>query len=120
MIDGRWSMVDSLRSHNAIATTKQTTTSLNNNSDGSQHYKNIRFRMKIFSLTILLLEVMAYSYACHDDCLLPVEVGPCRASLPRYAFDGQKCELFTYGGCKGNSNNFQQLSECEQTCQDCV
>ncbi|GFY14561.1 kunitz-type serine protease inhibitor bitisilin-3 [Trichonephila clavipes] len=56
----------------------------------------------------------------NDDniCRLPAEKGPCEAFIPRYFFDHTKgsCEIFVYGGCKGNANNFETLKECETRC----
>lgn len=51
-------------------------------------------------------------------CELPVESGPCRAAISRYAFHSAtgRCELFTYGGCQGNANNFETLEACEARC----
>ncbi|KFD45427.1 hypothetical protein M514_13698 [Trichuris suis] len=53
-----------------------------------------------------------------NPCKLPAETGPCKASLTRYhyAWDLKKCVAFTYGGCKGNSNNFESIAECEEKC----
>lgn len=55
-----------------------------------------------------------------DFCQLPSERGPCRAIKPRFFFNTvrQKCERFMYGGCKGNSNNFQSFIECVETCNN--
>ncbi|GFX46534.1 papilin [Trichonephila clavipes] len=52
-------------------------------------------------------------------CEQKKEVGPCKAAFPRYYYNKntKKCEIFIYGGCKGNSNNFQTLEECEVTCE---
>lgn len=30
--------------------------------------------------------------------------------------DSKKCEEFTYGGCKGNSNRFATKEDCEIKC----
>lgn len=51
-------------------------------------------------------------------CKLPKDPGPCRAAIPRYWFNHQtgSCEVFLYGGCGGNDNNFETPSECEQAC----
>ncbi|XP_031613217.1 tissue factor pathway inhibitor a isoform X1 [Oreochromis aureus] len=51
-------------------------------------------------------------------CALKDEPGPCRAIKDRYFFnvDSGRCELFEYGGCGGNQNNFETLEECEETC----
>ncbi|GFR05007.1 hypothetical protein TNCT_498982 [Trichonephila clavata] len=51
-------------------------------------------------------------------CSQKKEVGPCKAAMPRYYYNKKtkKCEKFIYGGCKGNSNNFQTLEDCEATC----
>ena len=52
-------------------------------------------------------------------CALPFDTGPCKGNQPRYGFgpDGH-CELFTYGGCQGNANNFVTLAECQTACGD--
>ncbi|KAK7898786.1 hypothetical protein WMY93_019639 [Mugilogobius chulae] len=51
-------------------------------------------------------------------CLLPPEEGPCRANIQRFYYNTltQKCELFFYGGCQGNANNFHTYQECHKTC----
>uniref|UniRef100_A0A3Q1EXZ9 BPTI/Kunitz inhibitor domain-containing protein n=1 Tax=Acanthochromis polyacanthus TaxID=80966 RepID=A0A3Q1EXZ9_9TELE len=52
------------------------------------------------------------------DCRLPMKVGPCRASFPRFFYNvtTQSCSSFTYGGCESNRNNFLTLEECESSC----
>ncbi|KYN36509.1 Kunitz-type proteinase inhibitor AXPI-I, partial [Trachymyrmex septentrionalis] len=52
-------------------------------------------------------------------CLLPMKMGPCRADIPRYAYNSAsgQCEQFIYGGCHANANNFKTMSECEMTCK---
>jgi hypothetical protein len=47
------------------------------------------------------------------------EVGDCDAAIPRFFFDTLKgvCAPFTYGGCGGNENNFETLSECDEACR---
>ena len=60
--------------------------------------------------------------ACRDQCVcgLPPETGLCKAAFPRYFYNStsEQCEGFTYGGCGGNSNNFETLSECNNVCSD--
>jgi len=43
---------------------------------------------------------------------------PCRAFIPRYFYNdtAQQCEMFIYGGCDGNDNNFETAAECRQNC----
>jgi len=53
-----------------------------------------------------------------DDCLQLKEVGPCRASIPRFHFDSKtkSCQKFVFGGCMPNGNNFETLEACEGKC----
>ncbi|XP_039503165.1 tissue factor pathway inhibitor a isoform X2 [Pimephales promelas] len=54
----------------------------------------------------------------HHLCALKKDEGPCRAMKDRFYFDIDtgRCELFEYGGCQGNANNFETLQECEDMC----
>jgi len=51
-------------------------------------------------------------------CTLPVEVGACRAAIPRHFYNAERgeCESFIYGGCNGNENNFEKAEDCEAMC----
>ncbi|KAI7793234.1 alpha-1-microglobulin [Triplophysa rosa] len=51
-------------------------------------------------------------------CRLPIDSGPCKASLDLWAFDSSvgKCVSFKYGGCKGNGNRFYSQKECNEYC----
>ena len=53
-----------------------------------------------------------------DICELPSEVGPCRGQYPRWFFNttSRECELFLYGGCQGNQNQFETIHECIDHC----
>lgn len=54
----------------------------------------------------------------NELCALKDEQGPCKAIKDRFFFnvDNGRCELFEYGGCGGNANNFKTLEDCEETC----
>uniref|UniRef100_A0A8B9S694 Tissue factor pathway inhibitor n=1 Tax=Apteryx owenii TaxID=8824 RepID=A0A8B9S694_APTOW len=54
----------------------------------------------------------------HSICALKADEGPCKAIHMRYYFNLQsrECEIFEYGGCHGNENNFLTLEECQKTC----
>ncbi|XP_042350914.1 tissue factor pathway inhibitor-like [Plectropomus leopardus] len=54
----------------------------------------------------------------NELCALKDEPGPCKAIKYRFFFnvDTGNCELFEYGGCGGNANNFETLEACEETC----
>uniref|UniRef100_A0A803V0L4 Protein AMBP n=1 Tax=Ficedula albicollis TaxID=59894 RepID=A0A803V0L4_FICAL len=58
--------------------------------------------------------------ACRTEaaCRLPVVPGPCQALVTRWAFDAAqgKCITFSYGGCKGNGNQFYSEKECKEYC----
>ncbi|XP_074423456.1 thrombin inhibitor hemalin-like [Larus michahellis] len=51
-------------------------------------------------------------------CRLPLVVGRCRASVPRWWFNGSAgvCQSFVYGGCDGNANSFPGERECRDAC----
>jgi hypothetical protein len=52
-------------------------------------------------------------------CLQSADPGPCRAAMPRWAWNAgtMRCEQFTYGGCQGNGNNFADQAACEAACR---
>ncbi|XP_054836467.1 kunitz-type serine protease inhibitor textilinin-2-like [Eublepharis macularius] len=52
------------------------------------------------------------------QCLLPPDTGPCKANTPHYYYNTiqQRCLVFVYRGCKGNSNNFKTKEVCEEAC----
>ena len=49
----------------------------------------------------------------NEICNLPEDGGRCRALLERYRFNPEtnKCEIFQYGGCGGNKNNFEDIKD---------
>ncbi|NXG72484.1 TFPI1 inhibitor, partial [Baryphthengus martii] len=53
-------------------------------------------------------------------CLHEKDPGICRGYFSRYFYnkEAKLCEVFKYGGCLGNQNNFKTLEECQATCQD--
>jgi hypothetical protein len=53
-------------------------------------------------------------------CHLPAEQGPCEAAFERWYFNAERgvCQVFTYGGCDGNENNFETLAACHAACAD--
>ncbi|KAF3848942.1 hypothetical protein F7725_015439 [Dissostichus mawsoni] len=61
-----------------------------------------------------------------EDCKKAPETGPCKAKLQSYFYNSSSmnCEIFIYGGCGGNLNNFRNDTECMDSChpegEDCV
>ncbi|XP_054469948.1 kunitz-type protease inhibitor 1a [Anoplopoma fimbria] len=51
-------------------------------------------------------------------CMAPKKVGPCRSAFPRWHYNAasEKCEKFTFGGCKENFNNYLTMDECVIAC----
>ena len=51
-------------------------------------------------------------------CELPPAPGHCRAQFRRWYFNinSRKCSWFTFGGCKGNLNNFRSEEACISAC----
>ncbi|XP_010887835.1 kunitz-type protease inhibitor 1 isoform X2 [Esox lucius] len=54
-----------------------------------------------------------------SHCLIPKKVGPCRGSFLRWHYNAasKSCENFTFGGCKGNHNNYLSQQECSDACE---
>ncbi|XP_007077879.2 early lactation protein-like [Panthera tigris] len=52
-------------------------------------------------------------------CRLPPVEGPCRGRFYRYFYNStaHECEHFTYGGCRGNANNFETTEMCRRVCK---
>ncbi|XP_029773937.1 kunitz-type protease inhibitor 3 isoform X3 [Suricata suricatta] len=52
-------------------------------------------------------------------CRLPPARGPCRGHFHRYFHNStaSECEHFTYGGCRGNANNFETAEICRRVCK---
>jgi hypothetical protein len=53
-----------------------------------------------------------------DICNLPPDPGPCDGICPRWFFNPEtgECEMFIWGCCEGNANNFETLEECQAAC----
>ncbi|XP_044021462.1 kunitz-type protease inhibitor 1a isoform X2 [Siniperca chuatsi] len=51
-------------------------------------------------------------------CMVPKKVGPCRSAFPRWHYNAasEKCEQFTWGGCRENLNNYVTMEECIKAC----
>ncbi|RWS04353.1 tissue factor pathway inhibitor 2-like isoform X1 [Dinothrombium tinctorium] len=58
------------------------------------------------------------SRVLHQPCELDKDEGPCMALQLRFYYNkhSDKCESFTFGGCKGNANRFLTKIECEKKC----
>ena len=76
--------------------------------------------MKSVCLVIILISSAAVISVADlpPQCRLPLETGPCRALFMRFGFNPSRgaCQQFTYGGCRGNGNNFKSERECRETC----
>ncbi|XP_069471872.1 tissue factor pathway inhibitor isoform X2 [Ambystoma mexicanum] len=55
-----------------------------------------------------------------EFCFLEDDPGICRGLITRYFYNkhSAKCEMFKYGGCLGNANNFWTLEDCQLMCED--
>ncbi|XP_072313133.1 kunitz-type protease inhibitor 1a [Eucyclogobius newberryi] len=51
-------------------------------------------------------------------CMAPKKVGPCRGAFSRWHYNAasQKCEKFTFGGCRENRNNYLNQADCTKAC----
>lgn len=60
-------------------------------------------------------DTLNFSAACEQE----LEVGPCSGNYQRWYYNKESdaCEPFTYGGCKGNKNNFVTEDACKYQCK---
>ncbi|CAH8499259.1 unnamed protein product [Heterobilharzia americana] len=68
---------------------------------------------------ILVFALLRTATSFNSICYYRLDEGPCRALVPRYFYNSTvgKCEMFKYGGCEGNENNFFTEEECNKTCE---
>ncbi|CAL8085989.1 unnamed protein product [Calicophoron daubneyi] len=71
----------------------------------------------ITALATLVYSQLGTSETVCASCSRPIDSGPCYGFFPRYAYNGKKCVLFMYGGCRGNSNRFLTKADCKIACE---
>ncbi|XP_051541640.1 protein AMBP-like [Myxocyprinus asiaticus] len=54
-----------------------------------------------------------------EACTAQPDSGPCFGMIQRYYYNSSimTCQVFTFGGCMGNQNNFVTEKECLQSCR---
>ncbi|XP_016141492.1 protein AMBP [Sinocyclocheilus grahami] len=71
------------------------------------------------SVFFLYYNKMTCVCVCVEACKSQPDSGPCFGMLQRYHYNSSimACQMFTYGGCMGNQNNFVTEKECLQSCR---
>lgn len=69
-------------------------------------------------MNLPLLLLMPAAYIMKEYCFQPKDEGACQEYTSRYYYNRETgtCELFNYGGCKGNKNNFLTVKSCQLVC----
>ncbi|XP_017047641.1 chymotrypsin inhibitor SCI-II [Drosophila ficusphila] len=78
--------------------------------------------MKYFAVFALLFCILATAMAQLKNPICGEEfgkLGNCRAQLRKWTYrrDTNKCIEFSYSGCHGNNNLFDDQAQCEKTCK---
>ncbi|KAK6994963.1 kunitz-type serine protease inhibitor 2 [Biomphalaria glabrata] len=65
-----------------------------------------------------MLCIQLSTQSTNPICDLAQDAGPCRGNIQRYYFNNKTgfCEIFYYGGCEGNDNNFETDEACTALC----
>lgn len=52
-------------------------------------------------------------------CVDLPDTGLCKENIPRWYYNpfSERCARFTYGGCYGNKNNFEDEQQCLESCR---
>ncbi|XP_054572317.1 kunitz-type protease inhibitor 1 isoform X3 [Eptesicus fuscus] len=52
-------------------------------------------------------------------CVDLPDTGLCKKNIPRWYYNpfSERCARFTYGGCYGNKNNFEEEQQCLESCR---
>lgn len=51
-----------------------------------------------------------------QTCNLPSVKGTCNGEFTKWFHENGVCKSFSYGGCRGNGNNFNSQTECSVAC----
>ncbi|XP_054928944.1 actinia tenebrosa protease inhibitors-like [Dermacentor andersoni] len=64
------------------------------------------------------IEVPFWPLSPPEECTYPADAGPCYHYNPRFFYSTltKSCDLFLYGGCGGNANNFRTYDACQSKC----
>lgn len=65
-----------------------------------------------------LFHIIVITRTLSDRCNKPIKTGRCRAAFEKYAYNTTSgdCVMFIYGGCRGNSNRFEYIEQCQDIC----